>query len=141
MKTLHRLLLAAVIAPITLASASAPGLAQQATSRWRPSLESVIVSGKAARNYRLVLSGSRLGEAFIISASMEVPYSDLDLAKDPDADELGRRIRVAAHLVCREMDIKYPPVQYPILEGFNCEHDATSDGMERANLVIASARH
>lgn len=97
--------------------------------------------GQGARNYRVVLSNSRLGEAFIVSASMEVPYNDLNLARDPDADELGRRIHIAARLICEEMDRKYPQSQYPILEGFDCEHDAAKDGMERANLVIASARH
>jgi UrcA family protein len=141
MKTLHHLLLATIVASTGLALASAPSLAQQSTERWKPNLESVIVSGKASRNYRVVLSNTRLGEAFVVSASMEVPYSDLDLAKDPDAVELGRRVRVAAHLICQQMDRKYPPVQYPILEGFDCEHDAARDGMERANLVIASAKH
>ena len=141
MKTLHQLLLAAIIAPAALASASAPALAQDAAPKWRPTLEQVIISAKASRNYRVVLTNSRLGEAFIVSASMEVPYNDLNLAKDPDAAELDRRIHVAAHLICQQMDRKYPPVQYPILEGFDCEHDAAKDGMERANLVIASARH
>jgi UrcA family protein len=140
MKTLYHLVLAAIIVPAGLA-ASRPVLAQDAPARWKPSLESVIVSGKATKNYRVVLSGSRLGEAFIVSASMEVPYSDLNLVKEPDAAELDRRIHVAAHLICREMDLKYPPVQYPILEGFDCEHDAAKDGMERANLVIANAKH
>jgi UrcA family protein len=141
MKTLHQFLLAAIIAPAALAAANAPALAQQATPKWNPTLEQVIISAKASRNYRVVLSASRLGEAFIVSASMEVPYSDLNLARDPDADELGRRIHVAARLICEQMDRKYPQVQYPILEGFDCEHDAARDGMERANLVIASARH
>ena len=141
MKTLHQFLLAAIIAPAALAAANAPALAQQATPKWNPTLEQVIISAKASRNYRVVLSASRLGEAFIVSASMEVPYSDLNLSKDPDADELGRRIHVAARLICEQMDRKYPQVQYPILEGFDCEHDAARDGMERANLVIASARH
>ncbi|HZQ40655.1 MAG TPA: UrcA family protein [Rhizomicrobium sp.] len=141
MKTLHRFLFAAILAAGALASASGPALAQDAVPKWKPTLEQVIISAKASRNYRVVLSASHLGEAFIVSASMEVPYSDLNLARDPDADELGRRIHVAARLICQEMDRKYPPVQYPILEGFNCEHDAAKDGMERANLVIASARH
>jgi UrcA family protein len=141
MKSLHQLLLAAVIGPTALASASGPALAQDATPKWKPSLEQVIISAKAPRNYRVVLSNSRLGEAFIVSASMEVPYNDLNLTRDPDADELGRRIHVAARLICEQMDRKYPQTQYPILEGFNCEHDAAREGMDRANLVIASARH
>jgi UrcA family protein len=135
MKTRHQLLLAAIIGPAALAS---PALAQDAAPKWKPTLEQVIISAKAPRNYRVVLSNSRLGEAFLVSASMEVPYNDLNLAKDPDADELGRRIHVAARLICEQ---KYPQTQYPILEGFDCEHDAAKDGMERANLVIASARH
>jgi UrcA family protein len=140
MKTLHQLLLAALVVPAALA-AGGPALAQDAVAKWKPTLEQVIISAKAPRNYRVVLSNSRLGEAFIVSASMEVPYNDLNLAREPDADELGRRIHVAARLICEEMDRKYPPTQYPILEGFDCEHDAARDGMERANLVIASARH
>jgi UrcA family protein len=141
MKTHPQLLLATIVVPTVLAAAHAPALAQQTTARWNPTLEQVIISAKASRNYRVVLTNSRLGEAFIVSASMEVPYSDLNLTRDPDADELGRRIHVAAHLICEEMDRKYPQVQYPILEGFDCEHDAARDGMERANLVIANARH
>ena len=141
MKTLHQFLLASLVASAALASASGPALAQDAVPKWKPTLEQVIISAKAPKNYRVVLSNSRLGEAFIVSASMEVPYNDLNLAKDPDADELGRRIHVAAHLICEEMDRKYPQSQYPILEGFDCEHDAAKDGMDRANLVIASARH
>lgn len=140
MKTLHQLLLAAIFVPA--ASVSAPALAQDATPpKWKPSLEQVIISAKGSLNYRVILSSSRLGEAFIVSASMEVPYNDLNLTKDPDAEELGRRIHVAARLICEQLDRKYPQTQYPILEGFDCEHDAARDGMERANLVIASARH
>ena len=141
MKTLHQLLLAAIMVPTAWASASAPALAQDAVPKWKPTLEQVIISAKAPKNYRVVLTNSRLGEAFIVSASMEVPYNDLNLAKAPDADEMGRRIHVAAHLICEEMDRKYPQSQYPILEGFDCEHDAAKDGMERVNLIIASARH
>lgn len=142
MKKLHHFLLAALLGCMAAAMTNGLALAQQAAPRWKPSLESVIVSGqKPARNYRVILSASHLGEAFIVSASMDVPYSDLDLAKETDADELGRRIHVAARLVCLQLDIKYPPSQYPILEGFDCAHDAAKDGMERADLVIASARH
>lgn len=134
----HHLMLAAIgLASIGLANG--PAVAQQAP-RWKPSLESVIVSAAAAKNYRVVLSGSHLGEAFIVTASIPVPYNDLNLAKEPDAAELGRRIHVAAHLVCLELDTKYPPALYPILEGDNCEHTAATDGMSRANEVIAAAK-
>ena len=137
MKSHHLMLVATMLA----STGVGPALAQDAAPKWKPSLEQVIVSAKPNKNYLLVLSSSHLGEAFIVSASMEVPYNDLNLATDPDAAELGRRIHVAAHLICQEMDLKYPPMQYPILEGFDCEHDAAREGMERANLVIASAKH
>jgi UrcA family protein len=114
--------------------------AQQNPPKWSPSLESVIVSGMFPKNYRVILSNTRLGEAFVVTASMPVPYSDLNLAKDPDAAELGRRIHFAAHLICFELDRKYPPELYPIEEGYDCEHSAASDGMDRANQAIAAAR-
>ena len=140
MKTtsLHHLILAAIMTCIGPALATGPAFAQDAP-RWRPSLESVIISAqKPSRNYRLVLSNSRIGEAFLVTASIEVPYSDLDLAREPGATELDRRVHVAARLVCQQLDRKYPQAQYPILEGFDCAHEAAREGMERANLVIAS---
>ncbi len=139
MKAIHFLVFAAMMTPVRFAAA--PASAQQAPPRWKPGLESVIISAKRPnRNYRLVLSNSRLGEAFFVSASLDVPYSDLNLVREPDADELDRRIHVAARLVCHELDHKYPQAQYPILEGFDCEHDAAHDGMEHARMVIARAR-
>ena len=114
--------------------------AQQGPPKWNPRLESVIVSAMHSKNYRLVLSGSRLGDAFVVTASMQVPYSDLNLVREADAAEFGRRIHVAAHLVCLELDRKYPPQLYPILEGEDCEHNAAMDGMDRANQVIAAAK-
>ena len=131
----------ALVAVMLAFIGSGPALAQQAQTRWTPTRESIVVRAAPTKNWRVVLTASHLGEAFIVSASMPVPYSDLDLGKEPGAAEFGRRIHVAAHLICEEMDHKYPQVQYPILEGFDCEHDAARDGMERANLVIASARH
>ena len=119
-----------------------PAVAQQTAPRWNPTLESVIVSGKLPKNYRVILSNTRLGEAFAVSASMQVPFNDLDLARETDATELGRRVHVAAHLVCLELDRKYPPNIYPIVDGSDgadCERAAAVDGMDQANRVIAIA--
>jgi len=134
---LYHLMLASIL---SLSAAAGPAVAQQAPQKWVPTRESITISASPTRNYRIVLSASHLGQAFVVSASMPVPYSDLNLTRDPDADELGRRIHVAARLVCLQLDQKYPPMQFPILDGFNCEHDAATDGMSRADLVIASAR-
>ena len=96
------------------------------------------------KNWRDALTASHLGKAFMVSASIPVPYSDLDLAKEPDATELDRRIHIAARLVCEQLDNKYPPTQYPILEGYSgldCARMAARDGMEQINTIIASAKH
>ena len=139
MKAIHFLVLASLAAGLGLTAG--PAAAQSAPPKWTPGLESVIISAKRPdHNYRMLLSNSRLGEAFFVSASLSVPYSDLNLVRDPDADELDRRIHVAARLVCQELDHKYPQVQYPILEGFDCVNDAAHDGMENARQVIARAR-
>lgn len=123
--------------------ANAPAVAQQTTPKWNPTLESVVVSGKLPKNYRVILSNTRVGEAYAVTASMPVPYNDLNLAQETDAIELGRRIHVAAHLVCLELDRKYPPEEYPIVDGSSaadCEHAAAVDGMDQANKVIAAAK-
>jgi len=145
LKSRHPLMLAAIMlssaGPI---AGSAPALAQQAQAKWRPRLESIIVSAAPMKNWREVLTASRIGTAFAVSASIPVPYSDLDLANEPGATELGRRIQIAARLVCQQLDDKYPPTQYPILEGysgFDCVRAAASEGMSHADTIIASARH
>jgi UrcA family protein len=69
-----------------------------------------------------------------------VPYADLNLARDADASELDRRIHVAARLVCTELDIKYPPSQYPTIAGDDCEQVATRDGLTQADQIIAAAK-
>jgi len=141
MKTIALHHLASLIAIAALANG--PVYAQQAPPKWVPTRESITISAAPTRDYRIVFSASRLGEAFIVSASVPVPYSDLNLTRDPDATELGRRIHVAAHLVCQQLDTKYPPALYPIVDGasgMDCERAAAKDGMVDADKVIASAR-
>ena len=141
----HKHVVPVVMLFASIGLASGPAIAQQTPTpqtppKWNPSRESVIVSGMMPKNYRVILSSTRLGEAFVVTASMQVPYSDLNLIREADAAELGRRIHVAARLVCFELDRKYPPDLYPILQGDDCEHAAAMDGMDRANQVIAAAR-
>jgi UrcA family protein len=134
-----------LLAPLlaTLGWANGPALAQPTAERWRPRVESIIVRAAPPKNWRLALSASRLGQAFLVSASIPVPYSDLDLAREQDATEMGRRIRVAAQLVCQQLDNKYPPAQYPIVEGYSgydCARMAAKDGMEHVDMILASIR-
>ena len=140
-KSLHHLKLVASMLAFT-GLANAPALAQSA--RWTPHVESIIVRAGAMKDWHMALTASHLGKAFMVSASIPVPYSDLDLAKEPDATELDRRIHIAARLVCEQLDNKYPPTQYPILEGYSgldCARVAARDGMEQINTIIASAKH
>jgi UrcA family protein len=117
-------------------------MAQQTPPKWRPIPETITVTAmSAARNLRAALTGTNFAEAFAISASIPVPYSDLNLAREADAGEFDRRIGVAAKLVCEELTLKYPPSQYPIIAGDDCVQGATKDGLAQANQIIATARH
>ena len=147
MKTLHHFMLVAFmlvsISLVSIALVSGPALAQQTSARWTPRMESIIVKAGAMKNWHMALTASHLGKAFAISATIPVPYSDLNLAREPDATELGRRIQVAARLVCQELDTKYPPNLYPVLEGYSgpdCVRVTAHDSMEQADMVIASAK-
>ena len=143
MKTLslHLLLAAFMLASTGLPR---PALAQEAPPRWKPRLESITVQAGKMRDWHLALSASRLGTVFMVSASIPVPYSDLDLGQEPGVTELDRRVQVAARLVCQELDRKYPPAQFPIVEGYadgDCAREAARNSMEQVNLVVASAKH
>jgi UrcA family protein len=132
------------ISLVSIAFLSGPARAQQASARWTPRVESIIVKAGAMKNWHMALTASHLGKAFAVSATIPVPYADLDLVKGEDADELGRRVQVAARLVCQELDNKYPPTQYPILEGYSgadCVRVTARESMQQADMVIASAKH
>ena len=121
---------------------AAPAGAQQAAPpRWRPAPESITVTAMAAaKNLRAVLTGTNLPQAFAVSASIPVPYGDLNLTRDADASEFTRRIGVAAQLVCYEIDLKYPPSQFPNLGDDDCVGGARKDGLSLANAAIEKAR-
>jgi UrcA family protein len=122
---------------------TAPASAQSAKARWSPRVESIVVKAGAMKDWHMALTASHLGKAFAVSATIPVPYDDLNLVKDEDASELGRRVQVAARLVCQELDNKYPPAQYPILEGYSgpdCVRVTARDSMEQANMAIANAK-
>lgn len=135
-------LLTVVLASVGLSAL--PATAQtRSTARWSPRIESIVVKAGAMKNWRDALTASHLGKAFAVSASMPVPFADLDLVKAEDADELGRRVQVAARLVCQELDNKYPPTQFPIIEGYSgqeCVRVTARDSMEEANMAIARAK-
>ena len=138
---MNRISLVVPAAVLILASV-VPATAQQAApQRWRPTPETVTVSAMAAsKNLRAVLTGTNLPQAFAVSASIPVPYGDLNLTRDADASEFTRRIGVAAQLVCYEIDLKYPPTQYPTLGDEDCVGGARKDGLAQASAAIEKAR-
>lgn len=135
--------LRALMAPIPgLIIVLPAAVAQQAPPKWRPIPETITVTAmSAAGNLQAALTGTNFAEAIAVSASIPVPYSDLNLTRDPDASEFNRRIGVAAKLVCEELTLKYPSSQYPTIAGGDCVQGATKDGLALANQVIAAARH
>jgi UrcA family protein len=129
-----------------LALASFPAAAQQpastgAVSTWNPTREMVIVNGIPFKEFRGVMTGTHLTGAIMVSASMPVPYGDLNLTQSLGVDEFARRIHIAAQMVCDQLDVKYPQTTYPTLDGAtsdDCVKGATDDGMVLANQVVAS---
>ena len=140
-KTLQHLTL---VAGTLVLAAVTPAQAQQTEARWKPHVESIIVRAGPITDWMNALTASHLGKAFAVSASIPVPYSDLDVTKEQDVSELDRRIHVAAGLVCGELDAKYPPTLYPLIEGYSgqeCARRAASDSMEQVAMIVANAKH
>ena len=125
---------------VGLAIVATPAIAQQTAPKWRPVPESIIVSANPVKNWQGLLTGTHFSSALAVSASLSVPYGDLNLAQTPGVDELDRRIGVAAGLVCRQLDLKYPESQYPKLAGDDCYQGALNDGLKTAGVIIAAAR-
>jgi len=111
----------------------------RAQPRGRPA-EAVIVSAAPIKNWRDVLTGSHISSAIVITASVPVSYHDLNLRQDPDVDRFHTRIDVAANLVCRELDLRYPTMVYPRLDDGNCVDEARKDGDQKADEAVNNAR-
>ena len=101
-----------VLVAVVLASAAItalPATAQtRSTARWAPRIESITVKAGAMKNWRAALTASHLGKAFAVSASMPVPYADLDLVKSEDAGMIVEAIRAASKgepFVSAELDL------------------------------------
>lgn len=138
--SLHGTTLAATMfAVFGLALAHEPAAAQQ-TTRKTP-MATITVTAAPYRNIPEISRMTVQGHKFlVISASIPVPYSDLNLAQETGATELGRRIRVAARMACQQLDLKYPPHIYAVIGTDDCQRNAADSGMAEANVVIAAAR-
>ena len=74
----------------------------------------------------------------IISLTRAVSYSDLDLAKASDVQELQRRIGNTARDVCQELTRRYPRqnAEY-VYSATDCVRKATDDGLEVVRQLTA----
>lgn len=132
---------ATMFAVIGLGLANGSAAAQERPATRKAPIATITVTAAPYRNLgeisRLTVQGHKF---LVISASIPVPYSDLDLAQAPGATELGRRINVAARIACQQLDIKYPPHIYAVMGTDDCQRNAANGGMAEANVVIAAAR-
>lgn len=137
----HRVLVAAVLASVAGALASGSAIAQQAAPAWKAPMPTITVTASPLRDLRELQRLTIQGHKFLaVSASIPVPYGDLNLAQDSGASELTRRVRVAARMACQQLDIKYPPTIYPVIGGDDCVRNAADDGLAEAGSVIAAAK-
>lgn len=139
---LQRTTLAAMMFAVTgFAFATGPATAQEKPAARKAPIATITVTAAPYRNIGEISRMTVQGHKFlVVSASIPVPYSDLDLGKDSGADELGRRVRVAARMACHQIDMKYPPHIYPVIGTDDCQRNAADGGMAEANMVIAAAR-
>jgi UrcA family protein len=137
----HRILPAAILALAGLAFASAPTTAQQAQPNWRAPMATITVTAAPLKNLREIQRLTVQGYKFLaVSASIPVPYGDLNLSQESGASELGRRVRVAARMACQQLDLAYPPHIYAVIGTDDCVRNAADEGLAEAGTVIAAAK-
>lgn len=86
---------------------------------------------------RLTVQGNKF---LAVSASVPVPYSDLNLTQSAGANELNRRVKLAARMACDQLDAAYPPYIYAIIGTDDCVKVASDNGLAEAGAVVAAAR-
>jgi UrcA family protein len=70
-----------------------------------------------------------------IMVSRTVGYDDLDLSKSSDRARLNRRIDIAAHIACRELDNRFPPSVYvPVSGSEDCVGNARREALAMADI-------
>ena len=131
-------LLAAVFAFVGATLASEPARAQQRSPR---PMATITVTAAPIGNLREIQRLTVQGNKFLaVSASIPVPYGDLNLAQTSGATELGRRVKVAARMACQQLDNAYPSYIYPVIGTDDCEKTAADNGLAEAGSVIAAAK-
>jgi UrcA family protein len=118
------LLLSACAAASGLAAASEPAAVPEITiSAERPS---GTVVGHSSSGAQIVLD----------EVSYRLSYDDLDLATSAGADELRKRVQVAADSACKDLD-KLHPLNKP---DASCARKTAQNSMPQADRAISSAQ-
>jgi UrcA family protein len=121
-------LLCGVGAPIT------PAAAQGYSSE-----ENIIVQAPYYKEDLGVQPGSKM-HTTLISVSRTVDFSDLDLRRNADINELALRVNDTARDACRELDKRFSPYVYVDAGGTDCVKTATENAMARVDRIIADKR-
>lgn len=76
------------------------------------------------------------GQIVLYELSYRLSYDDLDLATSAGADELRKRVQVAATAACKDLD-KLHPLEKP---DSSCARKAAESSMPQADRAISSAQ-
>ncbi len=134
----HLVLLATIFAYAACAVPAAPARAQQKSAK---PMTTITVTAAPIGNLREIQRLTVTGNKFLaVSASIPVPYGDLNLAQATGANELDRRVKVAARMACDQIVTAYPPHIYPVIGTDDCLKVATDNGLAEAGSVIAAAK-
>lgn len=134
----HLVLLAAILA---FGGSARTGDAASAPSRNAKPMATITVTAAPIGNLREIQRLTVQGNKFLaVSASVPVPYGDLNLSQMAGASELNRRVKVAARMACDQLDQAYPPHIYPVIGTDDCVKTAAENGLAEAGSVIAAAK-
>lgn len=128
---------------VLLAAALALGMPAQAqqTSRNSKPIATITVTASPIGNLREIQRLTVQGNKFLaVSASIPVPYGDLNLAQQGGVSELNRRIKVAANMAGDQLDMAYPPTIYAVIGTDDCVKVAAENGLAEAGRVVASRK-
>lgn len=133
----HLVQLAAVLA----FGSALPGEPVHAQSRNSKSIATITVTAAPIGNLRELQRLTIQGQKFLaVSASIPVPYGDLNLMQQAGVSELDRRVKVAARMACEQLDTAYPPYIYAVIGGDDCVKVAADNGLAEAERVVAAKR-
>lgn len=133
----HLVQLAAVLA-FGLALPDGPAQAQSRNSK---QIATITVTAAPIGNLHELQRLTVQGQKFLaVSASIPVPYGDLNLLQQTGVNEFDRRVKIAARMACEQLDTAYPPYIYAVIGGDDCVKVASDNGLAEVEKVVAAKR-